>query len=548
MLLRDTHSPTGIHPVSQSKAAWRAMRAGRPLQVLGRPRMAFTTSKAATFPSTQSLEDPLTTTQDHSSAKHSTEVEREVEQETYDWAKQWYPLAFVEDLDPKVPHPVELLGERLVLWRDADKQWRCFQDKCPHRLAPLSEGRIEPSDGTLMCSYHGWRFDGEGKCTDIPQSLDAKANAAACSNPRSCAISHPTQVLQGKVWVFGEGGSRAFIDSAAVKPALLEDLEDTYPPREKNGGEDCFFAGGHYARDLPYAWSTLMENLADPSHVNFSHHNVVGDRTVDQTMKIVSKEPSKTVPSIKDTFKMAVTSFDDKARDYQTFDMEFVAPCLVKWGIPPWGVGIKHGYMPMYMIPTGPGRSKILWCMLLPTSSMPAPAKLMQRLTPKWLQHISITPQVLDGDTGLLHGQEVAVSKEAEKDLNRLYYMPAQADRFVAAYRKWLAGRGGGGPLPMPETSELQAQPQLLDRYSQHTQNCPSCSRAVQVFTALRIVTAALAAVCAMGIASTLAASHPVLGLPAQFAAGGIVLAGAWLWLSKTIQKYYYVPHTHAHA
>lgn len=57
-----------------------------------------------------------------------------------------------------------------------------------------AEGRIEPSDGTLMCSYHGWRFDGEGKCTDIPQSLDPKANAAACSNPRSCAISRPTKV------------------------------------------------------------------------------------------------------------------------------------------------------------------------------------------------------------------------------------------------------------------------------------------------------------------------------------------------------------------
>ena len=62
----------------------------------------------------------------------------DTEDGTYDWAKQWYPLAFVEDLDPKVPHPMELLGQRLVLWRDAQKQWRCFQDKCPHRLAPLS--------------------------------------------------------------------------------------------------------------------------------------------------------------------------------------------------------------------------------------------------------------------------------------------------------------------------------------------------------------------------------------------------------------------------
>ena len=39
------------------------------------------------------------------------------------------------------------------------------------------------------------------------------------------------QVLQGKVWVFGEGGPRAFIDSAAVQPALLTELENTYPPR-----------------------------------------------------------------------------------------------------------------------------------------------------------------------------------------------------------------------------------------------------------------------------------------------------------------------------
>ena len=57
-----------------------------------------------------------------------------------------------------------------------------------------AEGRIEPEDGTLMCSYHGWRFRGDGACTVVPQALDEKANAAACSNSRSCAVSHPTQV------------------------------------------------------------------------------------------------------------------------------------------------------------------------------------------------------------------------------------------------------------------------------------------------------------------------------------------------------------------
>ena len=45
-----------------------------------------------------------------------------------------------------------------------------------------------------MCSYHGWRFQGDGACTKIPQALDEKANSAACSNSKSCAVSHPTQV------------------------------------------------------------------------------------------------------------------------------------------------------------------------------------------------------------------------------------------------------------------------------------------------------------------------------------------------------------------
>jgi hypothetical protein len=56
----------------------------------------------------------------------------------FQWAKHWYPVAFVDNLDPKVPHPVQLLNQRLVVWCDAQGEWRCFEDKCPHRLAPLS--------------------------------------------------------------------------------------------------------------------------------------------------------------------------------------------------------------------------------------------------------------------------------------------------------------------------------------------------------------------------------------------------------------------------
>ena len=51
-------------------------------------------------------------------------------------------------------HLLNPQGQELVLWRDGGGTWRAFRDACPHRLAPLSEGRIE-ADGTLLCAYHG---------------------------------------------------------------------------------------------------------------------------------------------------------------------------------------------------------------------------------------------------------------------------------------------------------------------------------------------------------------------------------------------------------
>ena len=47
-------------------------------------------------------------------------------------------MGILEDLDPGWPHLVTLLGRDLELWRDAQGDWRAFEDRCPHRLAPLS--------------------------------------------------------------------------------------------------------------------------------------------------------------------------------------------------------------------------------------------------------------------------------------------------------------------------------------------------------------------------------------------------------------------------
>ena len=106
---------------------------------------------------------------------------------TFQWTKQWYPVAVADFLDRSRPHAIQLLGKDLVLWQDNADRWHCFEDFCPHRLAPLSEGRIE-SDGTLLCAYHAWRFDNKGNCVSIPQSPDKETEARNCTNKKSRAI------------------------------------------------------------------------------------------------------------------------------------------------------------------------------------------------------------------------------------------------------------------------------------------------------------------------------------------------------------------------
>lgn len=74
------------------------------------------------------------------------------------------------DLDKRAPHGKKVMGLDVVVWWDKnDNEWKVFEDSCPHRLAPLSEGRIDQW-GRLQCVYHGWCFGGSGDCKLIPQA------------------------------------------------------------------------------------------------------------------------------------------------------------------------------------------------------------------------------------------------------------------------------------------------------------------------------------------------------------------------------------------
>ena len=76
----------------------------------------------------------------------------------------WHPVARSGEVTAQ-PHGVMLLGEPWVLHR-SDGRVRAFVDRCPHRHCPLTLGHCQ--GGILQCVYHGWRFDGEGRCIEIP--------------------------------------------------------------------------------------------------------------------------------------------------------------------------------------------------------------------------------------------------------------------------------------------------------------------------------------------------------------------------------------------
>ena len=185
-----------------------------------------------------------------------------VETHGFDWSRHWYALAALDALDPAVPTAVTVLGQRIAIWRDASGTWRALRDVCPHRLAPLSEGRVA-EDGTLQCSYHAWRFDGAGACTCVPQ----KGGQGAARSPRAAARSFPTAQAQGLLWIFPCAAADAAQAAAAAALPLIPGLDGA-------PGLAAEERATPYVRDFPFGLETLLENLCDPAHVAYAHHGV----------------------------------------------------------------------------------------------------------------------------------------------------------------------------------------------------------------------------------------------------------------------------------
>lgn len=111
--------------------------------------------------------------------------------------RYWLPACLTEEI-PKPDCPpirVKLLGEELVAFRNSDGKIGLLEEYCPHRLASMFLGRNE--ENGLRCVYHGWKFDTDGNCTDMPNEP-----AESRFKEKVSMKSYPTLELGGVVWTY----------------------------------------------------------------------------------------------------------------------------------------------------------------------------------------------------------------------------------------------------------------------------------------------------------------------------------------------------------
>ena len=440
-------------------------------------------------------------------------------QSEFNFFQHWYPLIPIEDLEPQKPKPITLLGKRLVIWKPTKSEtYRVFLDQCPHRLAPLSEGRIEPKTGNLMCSYHGWEFNKNGICQRVPQAENPEIIAKNQEN--FCVVSFPVRQQQELLWVWPD-----------QKTAVI--AENTPLPLSPQIDAEKGFVWSNYVRDLEYDWQTLIENVADPSHVPFSHHGVQGNR-----------EKARPIPLniVKSTINLIEVNIE---RGFPT-TITFEPPCRLEYTIELGNTGKKLGLL-VYAIPISPGKSRIV------AQFSRNFAKTLHRFIPRWWNHIHERNLVLDGDMMLLNQQEYLLQKkQLHESWKTAYKLPTSADKLVIEFRNWF-DKYCQGKLPWHEVGINVSEPapindnhgEMLDRYKQHTQHCSSCRTAVKNLERLQIGLLVYFVIVISGVAVLPDDWRLQLGLPLVITA--LLGLGAYSWLKfSLIPKFYFVDYIHA--
>ncbi|KAM3693109.1 hypothetical protein ACJW31_08G140900 [Castanea mollissima] len=376
------------------------------------------------------------------SSKVSTEItnppepvfETHSQGEKFDWYSQWYPVMPICDLDKRRPHAKKVIGLDVVVWWDRNEEtWKVFDDRCPHRLAPLSDGRIDQWS-RLQCAYHGWCFNGSGNCKFIPQAPPNGPKVHAAK--KACVAVYPSTVQNNIVW---------------------------------------------------FSPNSDLLNLMDPAHVPYAHYEVM-EILPSKNMK-ADREGGTPIEFMIEKLDVNGCTFIAPYLVYASLKPEDQANGSESSAGTRKDTSVqKEFFLKKICIPVSPGSSRLIW-------SFPRNyGHWINKVVPRWIFHMEQN-LVVDSDLYLLHIEEHKIMDVGSANWQKACFVPTKSDAFVIGFRKWLNKYSGGqvdwrgkysGVLPPTPPRE-----QLMDRYWSHVVNCTSCSAAYKVSVASIVIVAA---------------------------------------------------------
>jgi phenylpropionate dioxygenase-like ring-hydroxylating dioxygenase large terminal subunit len=181
--------------------------------------------------------------------------------------RYWHPVGLAADAGA-TPRPVKVLGEELILFRDGQGRPGLVYPRCCHRGTTLYYGKVE--ERGIRCCYHGWLFDVEGHCLEMP--CEPNPTGAQCGRVRQ--PWYPVEERYGLVF--------AYLGPPEKKPMLprYECLEVMGPGEFVEADDSSIGSGGIVI--APCNWLQHFENVVDPYHVPILHGTFSGPQFVEQ--------------------------------------------------------------------------------------------------------------------------------------------------------------------------------------------------------------------------------------------------------------------------
>jgi 5,5'-dehydrodivanillate O-demethylase len=156
----------------------------------------------------------------------------------------WHPVFVSREVTSARAMPLRIMGEGLVLYRGESGELHLLEERCAHRGALLSIGKVE--DNCLRCRYHGWKYDAQGQCVEQPMERKSFAQKVKLR-------SYPVREYLGLVWAYlGDGPP-----PAAPRWPQLE-----------GGSSKLHLATSEFR---PFNFFADLENVLDDAHLAFVH-------------------------------------------------------------------------------------------------------------------------------------------------------------------------------------------------------------------------------------------------------------------------------------